>query len=115
MFTAGAVDVDLGAGTATYHAENLPMKDFHDFENAMTGDGATPVPGMVSFTVKWTAQGDPTHFDNPDQQYRADVRGAMAQMDFTAVAGDIELVSAPLETSTTDGGQLGFESNGSFY
>jgi hypothetical protein len=115
VLTADAVDVDLAAGTATLHVENLPQKDYHDFENAMLGNGPKPTPGMVSFTVQWTAQGDPTHFDNPSQNYRADVRGAVAQMDFSAVAGDFELVSAPLETSTTDAAQLGHESNGSFY
>jgi hypothetical protein len=115
VLTADAVDVDLAAGTATLRARNLPVKDFHDFENAILGDGAPPTPGMVSFTVQWTASGPSTHVDNPAQMYRADIREAAAQMDFTAVSGDFEYVSAALETSTTDAAQLGFQSNGSFY
>ena len=69
----------------------------------------------MSFTVKWTATGGVTHFDNPGQQYRGDMRAATAQMDLTASSGIYEYASAPLETSTTEAAQIGEESNGSFY
>ena len=109
------VDVDLDAGTATFRAENLRMPDFRDFENAILRNGSTPLPGVVSFTVRWTATGAVTHFDNPAQRYRGDMREAIAQMEFTARSGDFEYRSAPLAESTTDAAQLGAESNGSFY
>jgi hypothetical protein len=56
-----------------------------------------------------------THFDNPDQQYRGDMRTATAQMDWTARSGKFDYTSAALGTSTTDAAQLGTESNGSYF
>jgi len=110
-----AVDVDLGAGTATYHARDLRMFDYHEFENSVLGNGATPSPGAVSFTVKWTASGAADHFDNPDQHYRGDFRQAVAQMEWTGRSGMYDYRSAPLAESSTDFGILGHESNGSYY
>jgi hypothetical protein len=115
VVTGDCVHVDLDAGTASLEVHDLPQKDYHDFENAMLGNGATPRMGMVSFRVEWTAESDVQHYDLADQRYRADMRFASAQMDFTAVTTDFMFESAPLEASTTDAAQLGHESNGSFY
>jgi hypothetical protein len=93
----------------------MHMKDFHNFENAILGNGETPTPAVVSFTVKWTATGGVTHFNNPGQQYRGDMRTATAQMEWTARSGIYEYTSAPLATSTTEAAQIGEESNGSFF
>jgi hypothetical protein len=111
----GDVAVDLAAGTATYRGTNMHMPDFHDFENAILGNGAPASPGIVSFTVRWTAEGSVDHFDNPDQKYRGDMRVAAAQMDWTARSDIYEYTSAPLATSAADFAQLGQESNGSFF
>jgi hypothetical protein len=109
------VEVDLAAGTATLRGSNMHMKDFHDFENSILGNGETPTPAVVSFRVEWTATGGVTHFDNPAQNYRGDVRTATAQMEWTARSGIYEYASAPLATSSTDAAQIGRESNGSFF
>ena len=100
----------------------MHMPDFHDFENAVTGNGDTPTPAVVSFTVRWTASGEVSHFDNAAQHYRADMWTAAnenasvsAQMEWTARSGIYEYTSAPLAESTTDFAQIGTESNGSFY
>jgi hypothetical protein len=110
------VNVDLAAGTATLHGRDLHIKDYHEFENAILGNGEPATPSLVSFTVKWTATGGVQHFENPSQQYRGVLRPAMAQMDWTARSGIFEYTSAPLETSATDPfAWLGTESNGSFF
>jgi hypothetical protein len=93
----------------------MHMPDFHDFENAILRNGAPPSPGVVSFTVRWTAEGGVSHFDNADQRYRGDMRVATAQMDWTARSGIYDYTSAPLGTSAQDYAQLGQESNGSFF
>jgi len=94
----------------------MHMPDFHDFENAILGNGDRATPGVVSFTVRWTATGDVTHFDNAAQQYRGDMwTGVTAQMDWTARSGIYEYTSAPLESSSQDYAQIGTESNGSFF
>jgi hypothetical protein len=115
VISGDSVTVDVDAGTATFAVGNLHQKDYHDFENAMVGNGPTPVPGMVSFTVQWTGDGVVNHFDNAEQKFRGDFQYAMAQMDFSGVTTQYVFESAPLETSTTDAAQIGFESNGSFY
>ena len=115
MIDDGNVEVDLDAGTATYRGTDMHMPDFHDFENAILGNGEPSTPAVVSFTVKWTATGSVDHFNNPTQNYRGDMRIATAQMDWTARSGSYEYTSAPLETSAEDHAQLGQESNGSFF
>jgi hypothetical protein len=109
------ITVDLAAGTATFRGSNMHMPDFHDFENSIVGNGEKPTPSIVSFTVEWTATGSVTHFENAAQQYRGDMRAAMARMDWTARSGIYEYASAPLAASTTDAAQIGAESNGSFF
>ncbi len=109
------IDVDLAAGTATFRGTNMHMPDFHDFENAVLGNGETPTPAIVSFTVEWTAAGAVMNFENTDQQYRGDMRAATAQMEWTARSGIYEYASAQLATSTTEFAQIGEESNGSFF
>ena len=94
---------------------DLPQKDYVDFENAILGNGVRPRMGMVSFRVEWTVEGAVTHVDNADQMYRADVRSAVAQMDWSGSVGDFVFESAPLAESITEAAQLGVESNGSFY
>jgi hypothetical protein len=111
----GDVQVDLAAGTATFRGTDMHMPDFHDFENSILGNGETPTPSVVSFTVRWTAAGGVTHFDNPAQKYRGDMRTATAQMEWTARSGIYEYTSAPLATSTSAAAQIGVESNGSFF
>src|SRR4026208_835306 len=84
------IEVDLAAGTGTLRGTDMHMKDFTNFEKAILGNGAAPTPAFVSFTVKWTATGAVSHFNNPGQQYRGDVRTATAQMDWTARSGIYE-------------------------
>ena len=93
----------------------MHMPDFHDFENSVLRNGETPTPAVVSFTVEWTASGGATHFDNPDQRYRGDMRDATVLMEWTARSDIYEYTSAPLAESTSEGAQIGTESNGSFF
>jgi hypothetical protein len=96
--------------------EDLHIWDFGNIENAITGNGAPPNRARVSFTVKWTASGASTHFDNPSQKYRGDFfTGATAQIEYEVHTGDFDIVSAPLGASTTLLAQLGKESDGAFY
>jgi len=115
VVSGDCVQVDLDAGTASLEVHDLPQKDYHDFENAMLGNGDKPRMGMVSFRVEWTAESDVQHYDLADQRYRADMRFAGAQMAWTGMVGDFDFESAPIGTSAADFAQLGHESNGSFY
>jgi hypothetical protein len=107
--------VDLSAGRATLQVRDLTTKDFVDFENACLGNGPRPRPGKVSYVVRWTARGPVNVYDNPSQRYRASMRDATAQMEWTARTPDFEFQSAPLSTSASDYAELGFEQNGAYY
>ena len=94
---------------------DIQQKDFFDFRNAMLGDGARPLIGRVSFKVRWDAIGPAQAVDNPDQQYRGEVRPASAQMEWSGRTRDYVFKSGPLAESVSEAAELGFESNGSFY
>jgi hypothetical protein len=115
ILPAGDVQVDLAAGTATLEAEDLHMKDYGDFENAITGYAGSPVPSVVSFKVQWTATGGVNNRNNPAQKFRGDFRDALAQMEYKIRTVDFDIESAPLADSTTLAAEFGVESNGSFY
>ena len=57
-----AVDVDPGSGRAVYQAHDLPLPDYLNFVNAVTG--GAPVPGRVSFRVEWAPAHDKHHYRN---------------------------------------------------
>jgi hypothetical protein len=115
VVSSDSVEVDLATGSATLQVSDIQQKDFFDFENAILGNGATPRQGRVSFRVEWTASGPAADFDNAAQQFRGSFSPAVAQMEWSGRSGDYEFESAPLAESITIAGQLGEESNGSFY
>jgi hypothetical protein len=110
-----AIDVNRAAGTATFRGTNMHMPDFHDFQNSILGNGESPTPAVVSFTVRWTATGTVEVFNNDTQQYHGDMRPATAQMEWSASSGIYEYRSKPLSTSASVFAQIGTERNGSFY
>lgn len=109
------IDVDFSGGTASMEVDDIQQKDFFTIENALRRDGPTPRQGRVSFRVEWTATSPPTAVDNPVQQYRADIRDALAQMEWSGRSGDYEFQSHPLAESTTDAALMAIENNGSYY
>jgi hypothetical protein len=116
ILSPDAVQVDLTAGTASLEAHDLHMKDYFDFENSVTGYlGQTPAPSVVSFRVEWTAGGPVHNFNNAAQKFRGIFRDAAAKMQYQIRTADFDIASAPLAASTPLAGELGQESNGSFY
>jgi hypothetical protein len=112
---ASSVRVSPGATKGRMQLFHSPQLDHFTFENAILGNGPTPIQGRVSFTVIWTATGPVQSFDNPAQQFRGNFRNAQAQMEWTGRSGDFEFRSAPLGRSTSSAAEIGRESNGSFY
>ena len=81
----------------------------------MVGGGQRPVPSVIPYRVEWNALGAVNMFDNVAQQFRGEFRDAVAEMEWSARAVDFDFVSAPIETSRTDGAELGTGRNGAFY
>ncbi|WP_028057904.1 hypothetical protein [Candidatus Solirubrobacter pratensis] len=52
-----AIRFDLKTGAARFHARDLAITDFHDFISAVKGGGPAPVPGHVTFDVRWAGHG----------------------------------------------------------
>ena len=52
VVSGDSVNVDLAAGTASVEVRDLPQNDYHDFENAILGDGDKPRMGMVAYRVE---------------------------------------------------------------
>ena len=64
------VDVHPESGRAVYKASNLPMPDYHDFVNSVTG--GIPVPGMVSFHVEWAPSKLKHHYRYAPHKFEAE-------------------------------------------
>jgi hypothetical protein len=110
---ADSVFANPGAGTAVMEAHNIPVQDFGDFNNALSGNSGTPA--TVSFKVQWSGVDERVNVDNVPQGFAGEFVRNKAQMEWSAIVGDYSFVSAPLETSSSQFAEVGTERNGSFY
>ena len=110
------IDVNPGAGRASLQASDVPIFDYGNFVNGITGHPGTP--GSVSFKVTWSGVNERLNIRNTDPIFGGFagnfVRNA-AQMEWTATVGDLMFVSAPLATSSSSFAEIGHERNGSFF
>ena len=107
--------VNPGAGNAVYRASNIHVIDFHDIPNALFGGGPAPKPAIVSFEVRWSGVRDRVRIHNAANGFAGEFVRGSAQMEWTATVGELQYVSAPLETSSSEFAELGTERNGAFY
>jgi hypothetical protein len=113
------IQVNLGKGTASMEADDVPILDYVTVFNALfEGDNPSPTPGSVSFTVVWSGVDERVNIRNDDPVYGGFagtfIRNA-AQMEWTATVGDFMFVSDPLETSASLFAEIGQERNGIFF
>ena len=114
------IQVNLGKGVASMQATNVPIDDYGNIGMALFGGGPTPIPGVVSFTVKWSGVKERVNIQNNNPPASGGgfagefVRNA-AQMEWTATVGDLMFVSDPLATSSSSFAEIGHERNGSFF
>ena len=112
------IDVNLGAGRASMQANDVPIHDFGTFGNDITGGGAPPPPGTVSFKVVWSGVNQRLNIRNTDPTYggfAGEFIRNSAQMEWTATVGDLKFVSDLLATSSSSFAEIGHERNGSFF
>ena len=115
---ASGVHVELGKGSASLQASNVPILDYGNIGNALFGGGPSPVPGSVSFRVVWSGVGERVNIKNTDPVFggfAGEFIRNTAQMEWTATVGDFTFVSAPLATSSSSFAEIGQERNGSFF
>jgi len=88
----GWVDINPAAGTARFVGRNVPVPDFGNFDNAVSGGRSTP--SRVDFEVTWTKAGDPIQASSPDDlfDFAATLTPATATITFTAKNDDSDVV-----------------------
>jgi hypothetical protein len=115
---ADGIDVNLGKGSASLQAFDVPIFDYGYIANSLFGGGPPPIPGTVSFKVVWSGVDERLNIKNNDAVYGGFsgefVRNS-AQMEWTGRVGDLSFASAPLATSSSIFAELGHERNGSFF
>jgi hypothetical protein len=112
------IRVNLGKGRASMEADDVPILDYGNFNNALFGGGPAPIPGSVSFRIKWSGENERLHIRNEDPVYggfAGEFIRNIAQMEWTATVGDFTFVSAPLATSFSSFAEIGHERNGLFF
>jgi hypothetical protein len=112
------IRVKLGKGRASLEADDVPIFDYRDIQNALFGGGPAPIPGSVSFLVNWSGVNERLNIRNEDPVYggfAGEFIRNTAQMEWTATVGDLTFASAPLATSSSSFAEIGHERNGSFF
>lgn len=108
-----SVTVNPGAGRAIYRARDLQISDFGDFGGSFSNGPSTPA--TVSFEVRWSGVDQRVNLKDPVAQFGGEFVRGRAQMEWSAIVGDFEFRSDPIETSSSDFASLGTERNGSFF
>jgi hypothetical protein len=114
------IDVNLGKGSASMFATNVPVNDYGTFRNSIVGGGPAPIPSLVSFTVDWSGVSERVNVRNNNPPASGGgfaglfVRNT-AQMQWNATVGDLMFLSDPLATSSSVFAEIGHERNGSFF
>ena len=108
---AHSVDVNPGHGRALYQASDLPMPDYHDFVNSVTGGPS--VPGLVSFHVEWAPSNDQHHYHYAPHLWE----GKFAQTTATCVwSGHTDLAEFATNTNNPSiFAEVGHERSGVFF
>jgi hypothetical protein len=99
-------------------AKDVPILDHHDGVNALFGGGPTPVPGTVSFTVRWSGVDERVRIRNADPVYGGFVGEFVrnkAVLEWSGTVGDLTFVSDSASTSSSEFALIGHERNGQFF
>lgn len=107
------MEIDLGAGRATFSLNVFETLDFHDFLNSLKHGPSDPV--TTSFKVQWG--GKVRQFQRRDAAngLRGEFVETGATMEWFASEKDFSFASAPADTSTSVFAVLGEEHNGVFF
>jgi hypothetical protein len=114
---ADGIEVNLGKGSASLEAFNVPINDFGTGFNSLFGS-TPPIPGTVSFKVVWSGVEERVNIKNTDPVnggFAGEFVRNSAQMEWTGTVGDLTFASAPLSTSSSSFAEIGHERNGTFF
>lgn len=118
------IDVHPGSGRARFGGTNVDVPDFHDFLSAVFGGGPAPIPGRVSFDVRWSGDGDRQKIRDSTFGFRGHYVTGSATISFNACdeGGRVLYTSDPdgqYNPTVDQGGAglpaVGHERNGIFF
>ena len=114
-----AVEVDLDAGTARYHMNNVAMRDFGTLANALAGGGDFGIPGASQpSTVSWDLRfsGVISRGTTVDRTvgFIDEFQNTNAHLDWSMQSVGLNFVSDPAG-QTALVAFIGHERNGSFF
>src|ERR1700745_3704156 len=111
-----AIEVDPGRGTARFKDENLPVPDYHEIINAIFG-GSPPVPGHVSFDVRWAGGGGRQHERDTTYGFVGQFMTGPATINFSVMddGGGVAFTSDAGGQTNGLPPEVGHERNGVFF
>jgi plastocyanin len=106
-----AVDGRNGAASARF--SNLAMLNHHTIPNVLQGDARAPVPGAVSFELRFQTVPKPfTVTDAQARGYAGEFNEASALLAWSAKQDDFQFTSDRIESSSSLFAMMGHERNG---
>ena len=110
---ASTVDVNPGAGRASFRATDLAVPDYHDFISSIFP--AESVPARVSFDIRWHEIQGRDNRKNADEGFAGEFVVTKATAEWSSRQAGFEFQSDPAETSVSEHAIVGHERNGVFF
>lgn len=107
------VDVNPGAGRASFRANDIPMPDYGDFVSSLYP--AISVPAHVTFDIRWGDIQERTNRTNTDEGFAGEFVVTKATAEWSSRQDGFEFQSDPAETSVSEHAIVGHERNGVFF
>jgi hypothetical protein len=111
---AGSVQVNPGAGRASYHLRNFAIPDYGNIANSLGSPNPPSNPGVISFDVEWRGVNDRLTISD-GTTFRADVVENTAVIAWTATTQGVTYVSEAPNPSTNQFAEIGHEHSGRFF
>src|SRR6516225_7881323 len=106
-----ALEVDFENGTAKLALTDFDLEDYGNLENALLD--RSEVEASVSFSMKWTAMGDPFNVSDPVHKFEGRYSFANVAIDWTGHAPGFDFTSNPGSAQVKS--VFGRERNGIFF
>ena len=107
------VNVNFGAGRASFKVDDLDVEDYHDVVNAIN-DGPS-VDASVSWDIAWSQVLGRTKIRDVENQFAGEFIQCVAQTAWSGETDTATFVSDPAATSVNEFSLLGRERNRSFF
>jgi hypothetical protein len=118
------VQVDPGGGTASLRMSDVPVMDFHDLANSLTGGHGLanppappiiPVPATVSFDIEWSGVIERAIVTNEDEDFTGQYVRTGATIQWSSNQAGFAFVSEPPNPARNLYSVIGHERNGVFF